>query len=268
MTRQALYNKILSYTKQNQTSLTTAQILPSVNDAKNELMNLLAGRDIKGNYFILPSIANLIAGQREYALPPDVLNHIYTVEVAFSSTTDAYGGLPYVQAFPDDFRRLGLSRTEPNITANYTNGGGSIILDSFGPSIGRVVGPRYEIQRRSIYILSGDISSSTLGASSITGGLRIRYRQLPLDLPDLTDSTNDMSIDPTNTSFGIPLPFHELLARRVSLEWKGSHPGAVPLSPLEENYANDLEAMLSGIEMNDMSDEILGKIPYQTGWDI
>lgn len=267
MTRSALYTKILSYTKQNPLTLTTATLLPMVNDAKNEISALISGRDIKGNYFIIPSTDNLIAGQREYAWPDDVLNHLYSIEVAFSNTLDQFGQLPYVQAFPDDFRRLGLARTEGNIQANYTNGGGSLIGQQYG-QIGKVVGPRYELQRRSIYLLSGAIDATTLGASTITAGFRVRYRQYPLDLPDLSDNTTDMSIDPTTTSFGIPKQFHELLARRVSLEWKGNNPGAVPISPIEAKYDTDLEDMLSLIEMNDMSDEIFGRLEKETGYDL
>jgi hypothetical protein len=242
-------------------------MLPMVNDAKNEMSELIVSRDIKGNYFVIPALDNLIASQREYAWPDDVLDHLYSIEIAFSNTVDGFGQLPYVQAFPDDYRRLGLARTEGNIQANYTNGGGSMLIDAYGTSTGKVVGPRYEMQRRSIYLLSGAIDATTLGASSITNGIRIRYRQFPADLPDLTDNTTDMSIDPTTTSFGFPKQFHELLARRVSLEWKGSHPGAVPLSPLESRYDADLEAKLSGIEQNDLSDEIIGRIPMETGWE-
>lgn len=275
MTRLQLATKIRNYTKQTSTSLTDATLLPMVNDAKNEISEQIVLRDIKGNYFIIPATDNLIASQREYAWPDDVLDHLYSIEFAFSNKTDTFGQLPYVMAFPDDFRRLGLARTEGNIQANYTNGGGSLLVDAYGTTTGQVVGPCYEMQRRSIYLLSGDISTTTLldsngntGAASITNGIRIRYRQFPADLPDLTDNTADMSVDPTTTSFGFPKQFHELLARRVSLEWKGSHPGAVPLSPLESRYDKDLDEKLSGIANPDMSGEILGRLPFQTGYDI
>jgi hypothetical protein len=267
MTRLSLATLIRKKTKQSSTSLTDADLLPMVNDAKNEISQLIEARDIKGNYFIIPATTNLIAGQREYAWADDVLDHLYSIEVAFSNTTDAFGQLPYIQAFPDDFRRLGLSRIEANILANYTNVSGAGLTDAFGSANGRVSGPRYEMQRRAIYLLSGAIDATTLGASTITNGIRVRYRQFPADLPDLTDNTSDISVDPTTTSFGFPKQFQEILARRVSLAWKGDHPGAVPLSPLETRYDADLEAKLSGIEMNDMSGEIIGLIPSDTGYD-
>lgn len=264
MTPLAFANKIRSYTKQNITSLSDSEILLLANPIKDSIAELIATRDIKGNYFILPSITDLIAGQREYALPPEVLDHIFSFEVAFSQDTP----IPYVLGFPDDFRRLGLARTEANITANYTNGGGVLWTDAFGPKYGQVVGPRYEIQRRAIYLLSGDTSSVTIGGGSVVGGIRLRSRIFPADLTDLTDNTIDMSIDPDQDSFGMPRQFHELWARACSLEWKAAHPGAVPISALESKYEKDLEDKLSGIEQNDLSDEIIGRIPHSTGYDL
>jgi len=268
MTRLAFATKIRNFTKQDVNSLTDATLLTLANPIKDHLAELIASRDIKGNYFILPALDNLIANQREYAFPDDVLDHIYSVEAAFSNTVDSFGQLPYVQCFPDDYRRLGLARTEGNLQANYTNGGGALWTNSFGPKSGQVVGPRYEIQRRSLYLLSGAIDATTLGASTITNGIRIRYRAYPADLPDMTDNTIDMSVDPSTTTFGFPRQFHELWARACSMEWKAQHPGAVPLSMLEQKYEQDLEAKLSGIENNDMSGEIIGRLPYQTGYSL
>ena len=263
-----LATKIRSYTKQSSTSLSDATLLPMVNDAKNEMSELIAARDIKGNYFILPTLGNLNANQREYSFPDDVLDHIFSVEVAFSNATDNFGQLHYVLAFPDDFRRFGLARTESNIQANYTNGGGSTLIDNYGTTTGNVVGPNYEIQRRSISLLSGAIDATTLGASTITNGIRLRYRVYPADLTQLTDTTIDLSVDPSTTTFGFPKQFHELWARRVALEWKAQHPGAVPPSTLESLYPTDLEAKLSGIEESDLSGEIIGRLPSQSGYDL
>lgn len=267
MTRAQLAQLIRKKTKQSSTSLADAELLPLVNDAKNELSELIAARDLKGNYFIIPSTVNLTALQREYAFPDDVLDHIFSIEVAFSNTVDSFGQLPYVQAFPDDYRRLGLARTEANIEANYTNGGGALTCYN-GNATGKVAGPKYELQRRSIYLLSGAIDATTLGASLITNGIRLRYRVYPADFTDLTDASAEISVDPTTTTFGFPKQFQELLARRVSIEWKGDHPGAVPLSPLEARYDKDLDDKLGGIENLDLSDEIIGRIPYDNGYNV
>ena len=236
MTILKLANKIRTYTKQTSTSLTDANLLLLINPAKDELSELVASRDIKGNYFILPATNNLTADQREYAFPDDILDHIFSVEASFTTATP----LDYKLCLPDDFRRHGIGKTETNITSRYSN-----------------AKPRYEIQRKAVYLLSGTIIA-------VTSGLRLKYRVYPTDWSALTDDTTDISIDPTTTSFGFPRSLHELLARRCSIEWKGAHPGAVPLSPLELKYETDLERTLQGLEENDFSGETLATLPQYT----
>src|SRR5690242_8604114 len=115
MTAKKFANKIRTYTKQTSTSLVDADILLLANPIKDQLSELIASRDIKGNYFIIPALLDLTAGQREYALPDDILDHLYSVEVAFSNTTDTFGDLAYQMAWKDDFRRWRTSRIEQNI---------------------------------------------------------------------------------------------------------------------------------------------------------
>lgn len=207
-----------------------------VNQAKDELAALVAERDIKGNYFIVPSTDNLVADQREYAFPDDLLSHLFSVELAFTSTSP----LNYKLALPDDFRRWGAGRTEANVVARYSN-----------------ELPRYEIQRRSVYVLSGTITA-------VTNGIRLRSRAYPADLANLSGSS-DLSIDPSTTTFGLPRQLHEVWAQRVSIEWKGDHPEAVPLSPLEKQYETNLEKSLSELFENDLSGEIMGGRPTDDG---
>lgn len=253
MTPAGLANSVRFKSKTTSTTFSDADILAIANPAKDELCALIAERDIKGNYFILPALSDLTAGQREYAVPDDVLNSIYSVEFAFSNTADAFSQLSYILSLPDDFRRWRVSRSEANIQAHYSNGAGRVC---------------HEIQRRSLYLLSGPVDATTLGASTITNGIRLRYRVYPADLTDLTLSATDMSVDPTTTSFGVPKQFHELWARRISIEWKGSRPKPIPLSPLEQKYEADLEKMLQAISDHDMSGEVIGTIPSDDGQDL
>lgn len=250
MTSLKLANRLRAYVKQNSTSLTDAACLLLLNAVKDDLSDQIAQRDIGGNYFVVPTLLNLTAAQREYALPDDVLDHIISVEVAFTNTLDSFSGIQYILAHGDDFSKWGVSRTEANIQAHYQNGVGYV---------------GYEIQRRAIYLLSGAIDATTLGSSTITSGIRIKYRLYPADLTALTDDTTDLSIDPSTTSLGFPKSFHELWARKAAIDWKAEHPGAVPATTLDANYANDLEIKLQGIDNPDLSDETIGTLPYNDG---
>ena len=90
------------------------------NPIKSDLAAMIAKRDSLGNYFnALNCLLDLDSGERLYPFnngDKDLLNfgQIFSVEVAFSSTTDQNGELPYVRLYNDDFSRFGLARTEAN----------------------------------------------------------------------------------------------------------------------------------------------------------
>ncbi len=244
MTKTQFTTEIRRKTGTTSTTLTDAVLLPIVNFSKDEIASRIVERDAKANYFVVPATQDLVASSitaREYAWPEDVLNHIVTVECAFDSASPTV----YVEArpYPGGITELAKNIngiTEAKITANFTN-----------------EEPFYFIYRRSIFILSGTISA-------VTNGLKVRYRTFPADLADLSGSV-DLGIDPSTTTFGIPKQFHELWARLVSIYWKTDRPNPLPLSPKEQAYESDLEKLLSGIFDNDLSDELLGSIPYDDG---
>ena len=238
MTPLGLATKVRNYTRQTSATLTDANLLLLLNPVKDEIANLISQRDNTGNLFIVPSLDDLVANQREYAFPADVLNHLYSVELAFATASP----LAYVLARPEpDFYNWGYARTEANVVALYTN-----------------TEPFYEIQRNAIYVYSGTIAS-------VTDGIRIRYRVFPADLAALTNNTVDLSVDPSTTTFGMPKQSHELWARRAAIEWKTQHPGAVPFSVLDNRYDKDLNMMLNGIVKPDFQGEVFGSIPYDDG---
>ena len=83
------------------------------------------------------------------------------------------------------------------------------------------------------------------------------WHKYPADFTVLSGST-DMATDPSATTFGFLRQFHELLARRVSIEYKGSQPKPLLLNRHEQNYENDLKIQLDAISHTDNSAEIIG----------
>ena len=226
MTGTALAALIRYKTNTNSTTFTDANMLVLVNLFKNEISSLITERN--QNFFAVPAKDDLVADQREYPFTSDFLNNLLKVECMFVSG-DAYIPLYSIK----DYR---LSETESEIVARYANVEGSCA---------------YYLRRRSVWILSGTISA-------VTNGIRIWYVQQPVDLSNLTGST-DLSIDPSTTTAGFPKQFHELLARRVSIEYKGSRPKPIPLNDMEKNYERDLERQLDAIAHMDLSGEIIGE---------
>jgi len=240
LTGTQLAAKIRKYTGTNSTTYTDAVMLPDVNDVKNDLASAITQRNEQ--LFVIPATDALVASSvtaREYSLPDDLLNHILTVEAALDTnqSTVFVPVLPYPGGLQRAYRNLnGL--TEAKIVNLFTN-----------------QQPYYYLTRRGIYILSGTISA-------LSGGLKIRYRLYPADLANVTGSTG-LHIDPTTSSFGMPLQFHELWARKVSITWKNSRTKPIPLSPLEINYPNDLKDALDAISDDDRSKEEIGSLPVE-----
>ena len=212
-------------TKTNSTTFTDADMLPLVNTFKDEIASMIVERN--NGMFLVPSTFNLVANQREYGFPDDLLNRMHKVEVKFVSTESRFPST-YVKDWKG-------SETESEIVKYFTNSEG---------------GFAHTIRRRALLILSGTIIA-------VTSGGRLWYHAYPADLANLTGST-DLAVDPSTTTFGFPKQFHELLARIVAIEFKGSQPKPIPLNAKEKNYSLDREIQLAAISHVDNSAEIIG----------
>lgn len=216
MTPLELATLIRFYTKTDSTTFPDSEMLPLVNSfMTEEIASKIVETDAE--MFEVPYTFNLVADQREYAIGDDVLNRVHKVEVKFKSTDDRTPAY-YIK----DYRG---SESEDQITAQFSNTPGEFA---------------YTVRRRAILLLSGTITA-------VTNGVRMTSIVYPEKLANLTDDTTSMEVDPSTTTFGFPRQFHELLARRVSIAWKGSQPKPVPLSIDERKYERDLEKQLAAI---------------------
>ncbi len=224
-------NTLINFkTKTNDTTFPVASKLPLVQIFKNEIASKIVEKNV--GYFLIPTVFDLVANQREYPWPTDQLNRMKKLELKFDSSSSRKPS-----TFLKDYSG---SETESEITTYFSNNEKCFA---------------HTIRRRAFFVLSGTIIS-------VTGGGRLLYYSLPADI-DLT-SSSDMSLDPTTTTFGFPLPFHELLARRISIEWKGSQPKPIPLNRHELNYENDLKAALDALSVVDEQGEIIANpLPCQ-----
>lgn len=216
-------------------------MLALVNLIKDEIASQIVERN--NGMFLVPYTFNLVADRREYPVGDDVLNRIHKVEIKFAAG-DARQPSTYIKDYNG-------SETESEIIKNFTNYKGEFA---------------HTIRRRALFILSGTIID-------VASGVRMWSHVFPADLTDMTASTVSMEVDPSTTTFGFPRQFHELLARRVQIEWKGSQPKQVPLSLQEQRYETDLEKQLEAISTVDNSGEIIAELPdakemFDNGWSL
>lgn len=232
MTGTQLATLIRRKTRTTTATYSDADMLVDVNQAMEEI----AGRiqTIRPEIWNMLVTFDLVADQREYSFPADVLNSIVSLELKFTSSGD------YVPA--------NALRNVPHDDVLQE----SIIVGTYNNST-----PDYFIRRKAIYLLSSTITA-------VTDGGRIVYNAFPATLPNLSGST-DLSIDPTTITHGFPREFHELLARHASIAYKDLN--SIPLGETEKNYENDLEKKLDEFSIVDQSLEEIASVPRGTSND-
>ena len=228
MTGTELATLINIKTKTGSGTFSAADMLIFVNLFKDEIAGLIQQK--RPEIFNMPTNEDLVASstKREYAFPADVLNNIVRLDLKFTSSGKYVWAEPYRQS---KFRK-GFQE--------------SIIVDNFTNTT-----PRYFIRRQAIYILSGTITA-------VTDGILLTYNVFPANLANLTGST-DLSADPSTTTLGFPREFHELLARRVSIEYKDIND--IKLSSKELKYDKELEEALNNFSRVNLDKQIIAELP-------
>lgn len=221
------------YTGTTSASFSEARILTLMNVYKDELCRKVQKQ--QHDYFTVPQYTNLVANQREYNLPSDMLNQIKRVEL------DLIGDGEYKIAFEERFNIVESPLTEDAISAKFSDSD-----------------PKYYVLRRSLWLLTAS------AIPSVTAGLKVWCPTLPHHFTSLS-STTDMSEELTSTSVGFPSPLHELLARRVSIAYKTNRTRPIPLSEGEQKYEADLKEAIDQMTSITQNAKINVKLPYNTG---
>lgn len=224
---------VRTYTGTDSNSFPDATLLVLMNTFKNELCRKV--QKAQDDYFTVPQDTPLIAGQREYNLPSDMLNQIRRVEI------DLVGDGEYTLAFEEKFNILESSLTESTVQAKFSD-----------------ERPKYYVLRKALYLLT----ASTIPA--IDAGLRIYAPTFPQNWSSLA-STVDMAEDPTSVTVGFPEPLHELLARRCSIVYKSSRTRPIPLTESEQNYDNDVKDAIDQMSAITFNEKIQVRLPHNTG---
>lgn len=225
---------IRMYTGTNSANFSDSDLLVLANIAKNDIASdIIAAHE---DYFDREFTANLVAGQRQYSLPDEILNKI-----------------KYIEAKLDGITQERLAEFDLNSYKKATDE--ATILSEFSGA-----SPMVDIDGTSIFIYSDK------AIANVTDGLIVRATIFPADLSSASGST-DMSTDPSTTSCGFPKQFHELWARRVSIMWKSSRPKTIELSDLEKLYYADLAKQVEALKGRNLDRSIEATTPYDDGQD-
>lgn len=233
MTYAAFASLVRYYTKTNSTTFTDANILMLANIFKDDIAGKIA-KHVGEDYFGLRFTRNLVADQREYDLPSEVMSRMKVLEAKLNGTD-------WVRMNETDLNSYEGTTDETTIRSLFSG-----------------KAPAFDIWDKSIFIYSED------AIINVTSGLKLWCIIWPADFTDLT-STEDMSTNPSDITHGFPKQFHELLARRVSIAQKSSRDKPIPLSEKEQNYEIDLKETLDSMKDANLDRVTEPTIPYNDG---
>lgn len=223
-------------TRTNSTTFTNEEIIVSLNVIKNTLA--LKALEIDEDIFLVPTYLSLVADQREYPFPTNILSRIKRVEAKLD-------GSNWLKLREFDLtQQQNPITTESNITTWYDNSEGNAA---------------YDIMRKSLFIYSGTITD-------VTDGIRLWVNTFPADISDMT-ATDDLSVDPSSTTHGFPKELHGVLAKGIVIEWKGDQEKPLPLTQSEMRYEEDVKTALQALKRSDYDREILASTPLYSGED-
>ncbi len=208
-------------TKTNSTTLSDANICLLANIIKDgriapEIVSLDEA------YFGMPERTDLVNGQREYPLPVDMISHLKKVEAVLDPTqTDANGNPIWIDIHEMDLNEYSsmsgsvFARDVENDQISFTpTTDEPKIVSVFANQPGRCA---YFLFRNSLWIYSGVLANFTGGNQY----LKIWSYTWPFDLtPTILASSQDLSVDASTTSPGIPRAAHVSWADMVITRWK------------------------------------------------
>jgi len=230
MTPAELATLVRYKTRTNSTTFPDAEILAYMKQRQDELAQdiLKADEDI----LLIPQTASLVADQREYPFPSDILSRVKRLEGKLDGTN-------WIELEEIDITKVTHPiASETNITYYFSNEEGNAF---------------YDILRKSIYIYSGTITA-------VTDGLKLWVNTWPSPITSLR-STVEMSEDPSTTTHGIPRALHKIWATGVIIDWKESKEKPIPLSEKELAYEKDKQKAIETLKHGNLDREVIGELP-------
>lgn len=223
------------HTKTDSTTLPDADLVALANVKKDDLAKEIAktNEDIFGMWYL----RDLEAGVREYSFPATILSNIKAVEACVAN-----GGTEFKKFTEFDLTQFRGVTTEANIRAAFA---------------GKY---QFDIFRKSLWLYTGE------EILDVADGLKLWAIQFPADLTEAKlASTDDMSVDPSTTTHGMPREAHEIWARSVIIEYKNSKEKPIPLTEKELVFDKDLALVLSSLKGTNLDRQNMGTVPYNDG---
>lgn len=217
-------------TRTNSTTFTDADIIILMRQRQDEISQDIIKAD--EDLLLIPQYTSLVANQRDYPFPTDILSRMKRIEAKLDGTN-------WLKLNEVDLLEIKTPvSSEIDITNNFENLKGRCF---------------YDLLRKSIYLYSGTITS-------VTDGLKLWCNTWPTAITDLTGTT-EMNIDPSTTTHGIPRSLHEIWARGVIIDYKQGKEKPIALNEHELNYDRDKQKAIETLKHGNLDREVIGSLP-------
>lgn len=241
-------NYIRKRTKTDATSFDNDAILVYANAEQEQL----ASRVIKRNdsMFERQATTSLVAGQREYAFPTDMMVGLKIVEISLDGTN-------WRRAYPFDINEYRKQQESQVFRKNVTDIPASFstattdedtITEFFSDDY-----PMYDIAGGTMkFFTSGEIID-------VTGGIKISYTQYPRDITAADIASEQDLSSPEPSAFRMPREIHKAWAMTVVTSYKNDN--EIPLNSEEQALNSIIERSLSALA--ETKKDIGGVIPVR-----
>ena len=237
------------------TSFPNAKMLLYTNIAKDDIAEEVV--QINDDWFDIEQIANLVASQREYPFPDDLLRSVKMVEITLDGTV-------WKRLTEFDITSYSITQTDPvkpynsrdidSARARATTDE-TTITEQFSDNT-----PMYDNDGNSIVLYT----ESTIPA--VTGGLKLRAMVYPADYEEADLSTAvDMSVRPSTVSTSMPRPSHLPMAIRTSILFKMAN--NMPIDELDATYEVELAKMKKKLRKKILDKTVQPRVPRDTGFE-
>lgn len=227
----------------NKESLPDSSIIVLANVAKDQIAKEIIR--VNDDYFGKKILIDLVNGQRDYPLVTD------------TDTIKGFMKIKFAELNTDNTSTGWKRMTRADLEYNQHTTDESTILSKYAAQ-----NPQYLLFGNTITILTG------FAPVASTGGIRLWAIFNPTDIEvdqfdeDIID--RDISDSPVDGGIGIPTQFHELMARKVIIDYKESQSTPIKLTEREQNFLFDLINTANNIERV-ADDQFQASVPPDDG---
>jgi len=225
-------------------------------DMVNMLKDDVAFKLTKANedYFVMPFLRNIKAGQKEYYLPERMMAHVKKVEIDLIGTVSE-NGCPKASGFEyKEGREVDISQEKIHYIPS-------------NPGQRQSIHPRHQeilfrISRTGLILVTNE------EIVDVIDGLRVHVDVWPRDLVEEDIArTIPMSIDLSDTEFSIPRALHLQFLLYCSGFYKQSREKPIPLFDDEKQVMQSLNEDILQLSPISYDMELLGQTPVDNGWN-